>query len=704
MKQILIILFLVAAAALPAVAPAKAANDYNFKLIVPPVTGDVEQVQLDPSQWSVTLTNFPSGVRRGVLEFVGPGGGTNMVLVAEPGVLLTPLGAATNGIGADFSVILSNGMMNVNLNGGAAVSTADTTDFYPRVSNPAGYLTAATGITNASVVGPGFGLTTYLDAFGTNRFAVDSTVIPALASNQTFSATNDFTGTIFLKGTTVISNSPGIIGDVSVTGTVSAANLSGALSGTNLTGIGSVATSLLARVSNNSGTIGGAGNYLVVTFDPNTGLPIAWTAVTGPPAGAATNAVTYVRDAQRGIDYNNVNGIIFTNLPYFTQDQSTNTVGFSNVVFDTVQLVQGGTNFVLHGALLSFTNATTQGGTLNLNGSGTLVFGGSISNLLPGSGLPTSFSYSHSVADSGSGSGTLTANTVGGDLYLTPTSNFTGQAVVFSMDSVRTFTFKSDSSSVPQAKEFKIGPNTYPTVVYEITASLGKPGLSWDFAAPHECYMIDLGFPWALGSYNSESESANLIIDQMDNQSADGHFWYPGNNTNFPALWVKAGGYKATSATGVVMNSDWINIGAVASTNASGLPHVAFIGIASNEDMLAIWPSVGMSTNGTAYPNQYSTNATDHLQFGTNRFVGPLFGHNGTFGATYTNVGGWMYRDETNGLQVVTVSTNFGGSIYLGPTNSLYQILLGGGPSMTLPVSGSTLYITNGQLVGTSTP
>ncbi len=140
--------------------------------------------------------------------------------------------------------------------------------------------------------------------------------------------------------------------------------------------------------------------------------------------------------------------------------------------------------------------------------------------------------------------------------------------------------------------------------------------------------------------------AANFIIDQMNVQDSDNHAWYIGNNTNFPAVWVKAGGYAATSATGTVMNSDWINIGAASSTN--GTIKAAFIGVASNEDFLAIWQSTAMSQNGTngyvftttGYngPMQYSTNATDAAQFGTNRFAGFLFGRNGTFGAALTNI------------------------------------------------------------------
>ncbi len=741
---------------------ALATDDFPHELSNGTVTGHVDQVFVDPTQFSLAITNVPGGGRRGVLEFIGSGGGgggSNLVLVAEPGVIVTSPGANTNGIGTDFSLVVSNpalinasntimgvvnGLMsdtNAFIDGGHTNNLADKT-LVTSTSNTVASVAQASLLatssvlqteianvaagTNATVLAPGFAETFY-GANGTNYLAVDGTQVALLASNQTFTATNDFTGKVFLKGGTVISNSPSIIGDLSATGTVSAANLLGALNGTNLTGIGSVSTGLLARVSNNSGTIGGAGNYLVVTFDPNTGLPIAWTTAQGPPAGAATNAVTFLENAINGNTYNNVNGIIFTNVPYFTQNQSTNTLGFSNVVFDTVQLAQGGTNFVLHGATLSFTNANTQGLAFALTNGGTLTVSGSISNLAA-AGTPTSLTYAHSIADNGSGTGTLTMNALGGDLDIVLSSNQSGQALYVSEDTKTSFTFKHDTSAQVYTKEFKTALSLDTVVIYEITPSLGNPGFTWDFGAPHMCQMINLGLPWSVNGYSTMAGAANLIIDQFNNQSQDNHKWYPGNNTNFPALWVKAGGYSLgtggtttnvggfgyVASTSAVMNSDWINIGAASSTN--GTIKAAFIGVASNEDFLAVWPSLAMSQNGTngyvwttgngGYNGvmQYSTNSTDAQQFGTNRFGGFLFGHNGTFGAAVTNVIAHLFRDETNGLQVVTVSTNFGGSIYLGPTNNLYRILLGGGPSMTLPVNGSTLYITNGQLVGTSTP
>jgi hypothetical protein len=51
-------------------------NDYPFKLSNVTATGDVDQLWLDPTQFSVTITNIPGGGRRGALEFIGSGGGS----------------------------------------------------------------------------------------------------------------------------------------------------------------------------------------------------------------------------------------------------------------------------------------------------------------------------------------------------------------------------------------------------------------------------------------------------------------------------------------------------------------------------------------------------------------------------------------------------------------------------------------------------
>ncbi|HTS19960.1 MAG TPA: hypothetical protein VMP11_20460 [Verrucomicrobiae bacterium] len=331
-------------------------------------------------------------------------------------------------------------------------------------------------------------------------------------------------------------------------------------------------------------------------------------------------------------------------------------------------------NFINNGVPLP--GGTTNVLTMNVWSNGLTIASLSISapnyGTLWASNGVTSLTYAHTATDTGSGSGTLTANSAGGDLYVAPTSNLTGQAIVFSMDAAHSFIFKSDAVSTPQAKEFKIGPNTYPTVAYEVTWSLGKPGWSYDSAPPHRSIMWGMGFPWTgAGGYSSASEAANIIVDQFDNQSASTHYWYFGNNTNAPMFILKSGGYTSSGPTSTVQNSDWIGLQAWSSTN--GLPHASGIALASNEDFFVIGFTRGMSTNcannsDTAFG--YSTNATDHLQIRTNDFIGAASGANGLFGNSYTNVKAWAFRDDTNGLMILSVLTN---GLWIGTTNTLQQ-------------------------------
>jgi hypothetical protein len=113
---------------------------------------------------------------------------------------------------------------------------------------------------------------------------------------------------------------------------------------------------------------------------------------------------------------------------------------------------------------------------------------------------------------------------------------------------------------------------------------------------------------------------------------------------------------------------------------------------------ILFWFGTGASTN----IGNFSDPATDAKEFATNSVFG--FINAGVLSNAWTNIVTLVLKDETNGMRTVTVSTNFGGSIYVGPTNNIFQTLLAGGPTTNMPVTGSTLYLTNGQLVGTSSP
>jgi hypothetical protein len=782
---------------------ALAANDYNIRLLVPPLTGDVEQVQLDPSQWSLTLTNFPNGVRRGSLEFVGSGGGgsgSNTVLIAEPGILLTPQGTGTNGIGADFSLIVSNQMTGITLNGGAVVSTADTTDFYPLASNPAGYLTSANGITslngvaqlasnntysagttqsvdtaivrgsetvsnNLTVIGSGTiegasGLTinNSLTVSGNGNIGgtltvggnpvltnvpPGSTVVTNLpsdvvysASNNTYAtgtmqtpynftiagngtASNNFTvvlgltsqgsfnaqnagtvthgltvdtGTVTGNGT--IGTNLTVNGNVSIGGSLTSGNLAGGTGYLSSNLSGQIATSQLARVSNNSGTIGGAGTYLVVTFDPNTGLPIAWTTATGPPAGASTNSVTFLENANNGNTYNNVNGIIFTNVPYFTQNQSTNTLGFSNVVFDTVQLFVPtnstglGTNVVIHGATLSFSNATTQGLSFTLNGSGTLAVSGTISNLITASNQAGNTNQYFGIGtNSVRGAGyhgvdiqTYSPNSIDTMWDL----NVGGSASSAEDLGINNYFYGANYnlaaySGLGQDFWMAIGTsNPSPLGILEWRPSFGHVGLQFDAPAlttvpvADTGLMMDCGTIWtaAQGASAPKSIGNGMVFDQLDVSSTAVHHNYFGVNTNDFGATFKKGQVAPLNSTSVVQNSDWVRVAVFDNSTVK----MDYIAAASNMDIIADFFTTGCSSNTAT--DGFSSSATDALRIKTNTFIGRWSDRNGTFGI-FSNLAGYFARDETNGLQMVTVSTNNGGSLWVGPSNNVFQTSIG---------------------------
>ncbi|MGA2604388.1 MAG: hypothetical protein ABSG14_09180 [Verrucomicrobiia bacterium] len=88
-----------------------ATNDYPFKLMSN-ATGDVDQVQFDPTQVTVTFTNIPGGGRRAILSIIGGGGGgTQTVLVASNCAALVNLGGNTNAIAVDTNCLYSEGFV-----------------------------------------------------------------------------------------------------------------------------------------------------------------------------------------------------------------------------------------------------------------------------------------------------------------------------------------------------------------------------------------------------------------------------------------------------------------------------------------------------------------------------------------------------------------------------------------------------------------
>jgi hypothetical protein len=686
-------------------------------------TNPISYLQITGSGLTSSLFTNQSGQRWWKLQLSGgSGGGTSTVIVASNCVALVSLGGNTNAIAVDTNCLyaegfamegdlttLSNYLAGIFTGSGVTNGLATITF----VNNLSNYLAGAINtVTN--------GLETMAAINTLSNFFANSGFVTVTITNglETIAAANNLTnGLETISATTTLSNFFANSGFVTLTVTNGLASLSLLSSTSNTIMNEAVAADNLATTADN---VANTASNLAATADSTaiTASNLAATAngaaqtalqpastngmvseiISGGQSGAGsvssnngvytitfpagssiggTNAVSTVQGVLTG------NVVLATQVGSFTTSQSGGTGTITlNMAKPLVQLTvfQGGTNFNLSGGTIFLTNANTQGGTFSLNSSGTLVIGGSISNLTAAVN-PGGLSYDHTATDSGSGSGTLSLQSSGGDLYLKTTTNLTGQAFCVSLDSGASIVFKNDQGGNVPRHEFKMGMVNGLEVTWGAYDSQGSEGFTFDSDPPHVCVMLSLGQPYANTGYATQAGAANFIVDELSTVDVDEHKWYPGNNTNFPAIWVKAGGYQATSATGTVMNSDWINIGACSSTN--GTLKAGFIGVASNEDFLAIWQSRGMSTNqGTLTGvQQYSTNATDSLQFGTNRFGGFLFGRNDTFGTNNQMVISVLLRDETNGLQVITVSTNNGGSLYMGTTNNLEARLIGPAPA-----------------------
>ncbi len=229
--------FLAAILCIQVLAVAEAANDYNIKLLVGTnVIGDAEQISL-PSGSSVTITDFPNGVRQAIvmsLAGVGGGGsGTNDTLNATNCIQIVDLGGGTNlAIGVDTNCLVNEFSNLTNAFAGAGVTNGlATIALVNALSNffaNAGYVTVSVtnglattnqltstsntlnntmistaGVLQAQITGlgsgtnpptaAGFGLTAATVA-GTNTLSVNAAVIAALASNNTFTGSVTFNG------------------------------------------------------------------------------------------------------------------------------------------------------------------------------------------------------------------------------------------------------------------------------------------------------------------------------------------------------------------------------------------------------------------------------------------------------------------------------------------------------------------------------
>jgi hypothetical protein len=327
---------------------------YPFRLSNATTTGEVDEVFFSASDITLSITNLPGGGRRALIGIIGGGGagGTNnTILVAGNGLQFTDEGGGTNLLVIDPSIVATNpvasgssGITNMLDSAGGAYSlighTNQPTLLIKGLTNesPAvltitdrgtmlGFLVATQGgfgSTNAwttnglpwavsdtfgfsnasSVVGLLF---TNLGGVPTIYLVPDST-IARTAQSQTWSAPQTFNSSATLtlgaptwfKSSIIVSDNVTVVsnetvgGNATITGNMNAGSFTGSMNGANITGNQSVGTNTLAAFGSNTGTIGSAGQFLVVYLN-SAGIPDGWSTVTGNSLATSTNSISAVQ-------------------------------------------------------------------------------------------------------------------------------------------------------------------------------------------------------------------------------------------------------------------------------------------------------------------------------------------------------------------------------------------------------------------------
>jgi hypothetical protein len=444
MKRILILLLAISMFAFSS----RAGNVYPFRLSNITTTGEVDEVFFSASDITLSITNIPGAGKRAIIGIIGGGGGggsNNTILVAGNGLDFTDLGGGTNSLAIDPSIVATNpvsssggGLTNVLDNAGGLYSlvghTNQPTLLIKGLTNESpvtltitdrgtmlGFLVATQGgfgQTNAwttngvpwavsdtfgfsnasSVVGLAF---TNLGGVPTVYLVPDST-LARTGQSQTWSAPQTFNSSATLTlgsptwfkssvtvsdNVTIVSNatiggSLTIGGNATVSGNVNAGSFTGSMNGANITGNQSVGTNTLATFGSNTGTIGSAGQFLVVHLN-SAGIPDGWSTVTGNSLATSTNSISAVQ--LNGSWNNGVIGLSISNMGVATINGTTVTVGFASAPFENITVLNGATNYTLHGSSLTISNLLSGFGVVVTNrGGGQIDIGGTVTMLSNG--------------------------------------------------------------------------------------------------------------------------------------------------------------------------------------------------------------------------------------------------------------------------------------------------------------------------------
>ncbi len=380
----------------------------------------------------------------GIVGGGGVGGSNNTILVAGNGLEFTDLGGGSNSLSIDPSIVATNpiangagtfGITNVLDTAGGTYDLVGHTNQPTLLIKGLSNATPATltitdfgtfiGFTVASQ--GGFGSTnawttnglpwTVSDTFGFSNassvvglaftnlggvptiYLVPDSAIARTGQSQTWSAPQTFNssatltfgaptwfkaGMIVSDNVTVASNaivggSLTVGGNATISGNLNAGSFTGSMNGANIVGNQSVGTNTLAAFGSNTGTIGSAGQFLVVHLN-SAGIPDGWSTVTGNSLATSTNAISALQIA--GSWNNGVIDLSISNLSVATINGTTATVGFASLPFENLTVLNGTTNFTLHGSNLTISNLLTNLGiTLTNRGPGQIDLGGTVTML-----------------------------------------------------------------------------------------------------------------------------------------------------------------------------------------------------------------------------------------------------------------------------------------------------------------------------------
>ena len=413
---------------------------YPFRIISGNTTGEVDETQFSASDITLSLTNLPGGGRRAIIGIIGGGGGgsNNTILVAGNGLEFTDLGGGSNSLSIDPTVVATNpvsggagtfGITNVlDTAGGpfdlvghtnqptllikglsnATPATLTITDFGTfigyTVASQGGFgstnawttnglpwsVSDTFGFSNASsVVGVAF---TNLGGVPTIYLVPDST-LARTGQSQTWTAPQTFNSSATLtlgaptgfKASVTVSDNVTIVsnamvgGSATITGSVTSSGTGGfAHFGAGQIDSGTIGSNTFPVTGITANTYGDASHPVIIGVGSDGRIYSIQQVAIGSVLGSSTNSIAGV--FANGVSNNPVTFLSFQNFSVHTLNGTTSTVGFANLPFDSINVLNGTTNFTLHGSSLTISNLLSgYGVTLTNRGNGQLDLGGTVS-------------------------------------------------------------------------------------------------------------------------------------------------------------------------------------------------------------------------------------------------------------------------------------------------------------------------------------